>query len=216
MSTAKNNPALLNPDDAAILLIDHQSGLFQTVHDQSVAQLRTNVTALAKTASLMNIPIVTTASVPEGPNGPHMPEIKEHAPHSIFIERHGEINAWDNPDFVQAVKDTGKNTLLIAGVWTSVCVAFPSISAKSQGFNVYAVIDASGDSSTIARDVTVARLSQAGVIPINTTAIIAELQVTWNRQDAFDFAQIYGGVAPNYTAVMESYAKAQEATAATT
>lgn len=214
MSATNNHGVLLDPEDAAILLIDHQSGLFQTVHDQTVAQLRANVCALAKTASLMNIPVVSTASVPEGPNGPHMPEIHELAPHATFIARHGEINAWDNPDFVQAVKKTGKKTLIIAGVWTCVCVAFPSLSAQAEGYRVYAVIDASGDSSTTARDVTVARLAQAGVVPINTTAIVAELQVTWNREDAYDFAKIYGSVAPNYTAVMESYTKAQEATAA--
>jgi nicotinamidase-related amidase len=202
---------LLDPEDAVFLFIDHQSGLFQTVKDRSVSELRANVAALAKTASLMDIPVITTASVPEGPNGPHMPEIKQLAPHALYVTRKGEINAWDNEDFVKAVRATGRKTLIIAGVWTCVCVAFPALSALADGYKVYAVIDASGDSSYIAMETTMARLAQGGVIPINTTAVIAELQKTWNREDAMEFGKIYAEVVPNYMAAIESFQKAQEA-----
>ena len=108
--------ALLDPSDTAILLLDHQSGLFQVVKDIPVAELRANVTALAKLATLLKIPVITTASEPNGPNGPLMPEIHQYAPHAVFVPRKGEVNAWDNEDFVKAVRATGRKTLLMAGV----------------------------------------------------------------------------------------------------
>src|SRR5262249_58037758 len=103
-----------------------------------------------------------------------MPEIHEAAPHAVFVPRKGEINAWDNALFQKSVRATGRKTLIIAGVWTSVCVAFPALDAKAQGFNVYAVHDGSGDPSELASLITLARLAQAGVIPPNPTAVRCE------------------------------------------
>ena len=203
--------ALINPADTLLLLLDHQAGLFQVVKDIEVAQLRANTTMLAKLATLMKLPVMTTASVPEGPNGPLMPEIHEAAPHAVHVPRKGEVNAWDNALFVKTVRETGKKTLIMAGVWTSVCVMFPALDALAAGYKVYAVIDASGDPSEIASRTTVARFVQAGVVPTSANAVLCELQRTWNRSDAADFAKLYGMVAPNYTAVAESYQKAQEA-----
>jgi nicotinamidase-related amidase len=202
--------ALLDPTDTALLLLDHQSGLFQTVKDISVTELRSNTAALAKVAALHGIPVITTASEPGGPNGPLMPEIQESAPHAVYVQRKGEVNAWDNAAFVKAVRETGKKTLLMAGVWTSVCVMFPALDAKAAGFNVYAVMDASGDPSEMASRVTLARFTQAGVIPTSANAVLCEVHRTWNRADAAELAEIYTMVAPNYRAVMESYRKAQE------
>lgn len=203
---------LLDPEDAIICLLDHQSGLFQTVKDIGVAELRANVTMLAKLAALMEIPLITSASEPKGPNGPLMPEIHEAAPHAVFVPRKGEINAWDNVLFQKTVRATGKKTLIIAGVWTSVCVAFPALDAKAQGFNVYTVHDASGDPSEFTSRITVARLAQAGVVPTSTNAVLCEFQQHWNRgADNLKFGALYSMVAPNYGAVIESYVKAQEA-----
>ena len=201
---------LINPEDTVILLLDHQTGLFQTVKDISVAELRTNTVILAKVAKLMKIPVITTASEPNGPNGPLMEEIHQYAPDAVYVPRKGEISAWDNEDFLKAVRKTGRRTLIIAGVWTSVCVAFPALQAKAEGYKVYAVMDASGDPSEMASRTTLARLAQAGVVPMSTNAVFCELQRTWNRPDAADFAALYGAYAPNYQAVMESYQKAQE------
>src|SRR5262250_2821915 len=203
--------ALLDPADTVFLLLDHQSGLFQNVKDVPVAELRANVTALAKLAALQEIPVITTASVPDGPNGPLMPEIHEAAPHAVYVPRKGEVNAWDNAAFVKTVRETGKKTLLIAGVWTNVCVMFPSLDAKAAGYRVYAVIDASGDPSEMTSRTTLARFAQAGVVPTSANAVLCEFQRTWNRSDAGEFAKLYTMVAPNYAAVMESYQKAQEA-----
>lgn len=203
--------ALFDTSDAVILLLDHQTGLFQTVKDISVSELRSNTAMLAKLATLLKIPVITTASEPNGPNGPIMPEIKQFAPHAIYVPRKGEVNAWDSEDFVKAVRATGRKTLIMAGVWTSVCVMFPALDAKAAGYKVYAVIDASGDPSEMSSRVTVARFAQAGVIPTSTNAVLSEAHRTWNRPEAAELAKLYGLVAPNYAAVMESYTKAQEA-----
>jgi nicotinamidase-related amidase len=192
------------------LLLDHQAGLFQNVKDISVAELRANTTALAKLAALIEIPLITTASVPDGPNGPLMPEIHQAAPNAVYVPRKGEVNAWDNALFVKTVRETGKKTLIIAGVWTSVCVMFPALDAKAEGFKVYAVMDASGDPSEMASRTTLARFIQAGVVPISANAVICELHRTWNRPDAAQLAELYCMVSPNYRAVMESYQRAQE------
>ena len=201
---------VIDPNDAVMLLIDHQSGLFQTVKDMPMTELRANATVLAKVASLAKIPVITSASVPEGPNGPLIPEIHKYAPHAQYVARRGQINAWDNPDFVAAVKATGRRTLIIAGTITSVCMAFPSISAVHDGYKVFAVVDASGTYSKIAQEITLARIVQAGVVPVDTAAVCSEIQTTWNRPDAEQWAEAYGAIFPPYQLLIESYAKAQE------
>ena len=203
--------ALMRLDDVVMLLLDHQSGLFQVVKDIPVAELRANTAMLAKLAGILKIPVITTASVPDGPNGPLMPEIHQFAPHSVYVPRRGEVNAWDNELFVKTVRETGRKTLIMAGVWTSVCVMFPALDAIAAGYKVYAVIDASGDPSEMASRTTLARFAQAGVVPISANAVLCELQRTWNRPDAAEIAQLYTMVAPNYAAVMESYNRAQDA-----
>lgn len=203
--------ALMDVDDTALLLLDHQSGLFQTVKDITVAELRANVMALARIATLLKLPIVTTASVPDGPNGPVMPEIAKLAPQAVYVPRQGEVNAWDNEQFVKTVRDTGKKTLIMGGVWTSVCVMFPALDAKAAGFNVYAVIDASGDPSEMVSRTTLARFAQSGVVPTTTNAVICELHRTWRRPEAAEIADIYTVATPNYRAVMESYQNAKNA-----
>ena len=203
--------ALLDTSDSVILLLDHQAGLFQTVKDVPLIDLRANVVMLAKLATLLKIPVITTASEPNGPNGPLMPEIHQFAPHAVYVPRKGEVNAWDNADFVKTVRATGRKTLIIAGVWTSVCVMFPALDAKAAGFKVYAVIDASGDPSEMASRTSIARFAQGGVIPTSTNAVLSEMHRTWARPEAAELAKLYAFVAPNYAAVMESYQKAQEA-----
>jgi nicotinamidase-related amidase len=202
--------ALLDPTDTVFLLLDHQSGLFQNVKDITVAELRANTTMLAKLAALMKLPLITTASEPNGPNGPLMPEIHESAPHAVFVPRRGEVNAWDNQLFVKTVRETGKKTLIMAGVWTSVCVMFPALDAKAAGLKVYAVMDASGDPSEMASRTTLARFIQAGVIPTSANAVLCEVHRTWNRPEAAEIAKLYTMVTPNYQALIESYQKAQD------
>jgi isochorismate hydrolase len=123
------NSVMINPDDAVMLLIDHQSDLFNVVTDIPVPDLRRNVIALATVATLLKIPVITTASVPDGPNGPLIPEIHQAAPHAQYVARQGQVNAWDMPTFVQAIEATGRRTLIMAGTLTCVCLAFPAVCA---------------------------------------------------------------------------------------
>jgi nicotinamidase-related amidase len=203
------NLRLIDHADAVLLLLDHQTGLFQTVKDIPVQDLRTNTVALARAAGLVKVPVVTTASEPNGPNGPLMPELHEAAPGAIYVGRKGEISAWENADFVKTVKGTGRRTLIMAGVWTSVCVMFPAVDAKAAGFNVYAVMDASGDPTEFVSRTTLARFIQAGVVPTSTNAVICELHRTWRRPEAAEIAEIYTVATPNYRAVMECYQNAK-------
>jgi nicotinamidase-related amidase len=203
--------SLIDPSDVLILLLDHQSGLFQTVRDISVSDLRRNVEMIARLATLLDIPVVTTASEPAGPNGSLMPEIHEYAPHAVYVPRNGEVNAWDNDDFVATVCATGRKTLVMAGVWTSVCVMFPALDARAAGYDVYAVLDASGDPSEMASRISLARFVQGGVKPTSANALLSELHRSWARPEAAELAKLYGLAAPNYAAVAESYALARQA-----
>jgi nicotinamidase-related amidase len=207
---AAGNKWMIDPDDAVMLLIDHQSGLFQLVRDIDQPVLRSHVTALAKLSYLAKLPTFTTASVPDGPNGPLIPEIHQSNPDAVYIPRTGQINAWDNPKWVEAIEKTGRKTLLIAGTLTSVCMAFPALSAVEAGYKVFCVVDASGNWSQMATALAIARITQAGVIPIDMNALMGELMGTWNRPDAADFAAVaVEHITPAYRALAESYDKAQ-------
>jgi nicotinamidase-related amidase len=209
--SAAARQVLLDPNDTVILLLDHQTGLFQTVKDIPIADLRNNTVALAKVAKMGKAPIIFTASEPNGPNGPIMDELDAFKDYATYVPRKGEISAWDNADFVKAVEATGRKTLVMAGVWTSVCVAFPALEAKADGYKVYFVMDASGDPSEMASRTTLARLTAAGCIPITTNAVLGEFQRTWNRSDAAEWGGIYSQLVPHYKAVAESHKRAQDA-----
>ncbi len=209
--SAAARAALLDPNDTVVLLLDHQTGLFQTVKDVQVRDLRANTVVLAKIADQARMPIIYTASEPGGPNGPIMEELTAAAPGATYVGRKGEVSAWDNADFVEAVEATGRKTLVMAGVWTSVCVAFPALQAKADGYKVYAVMDASGDISDMAFDATLARMTQAGIVPITTNTMLSETHRTWNRPDAAQWGALYAELVPNYRAVAESYRRAQDA-----
>jgi len=197
---------MINPNDSCMLLIDHQSGLFQLVKDMEVPVLRNNVIALAKVARLAKIPTFTTASVPDGPNGPLIPEIHQVNPDAVYIPRSGQINAWDNPEYVKAIKQTGRKTLIMAGTLTSVCMAFPAVSAIEDGFKVCCVIDASGNYSKMATEICTARVAQAGAYPLDTFAVLSEIMATWNRSDSWQFAEVMmDNVVPLYRNLVECY-----------
>ena len=216
-STTKGNDMAFNkwmidPNDAVLLLIDHQSGLFQLVRDMEYRELRNNVTALAKAAKIAKIPTVVTASVPEGANGPTIPDILKSNPDAVYVPRSGPINAWDHRPFVEAVEKTKRKTLLIAGTLTSICMVFPALSALAEGYKVFCIVDASGNWSKMATDISIARVTQAGAMPIDTFAAITEVMHTWDRPDAMEFAKVFvDHVEPAYGSLFESYYAAQKA-----
>src|SRR5262245_55301561 len=123
----------LDKNNVAVLLVDHQTGLTNLVHDFSPDDFKNNVLALADSAKYFKLPTVLTTSFETRPNGPLVPELKDLFPDAPYIARPGNINAWDNEDFVKAVQATGKKQLLIAGVVTEVCGAFPALSALEAG-----------------------------------------------------------------------------------
>lgn len=209
--TEAANAALFDPNDAVLLLLDHQTGLFQTVNDISVSELRANTVALAKIAEKAGIPIIYMASEPDGPNGPIMEELPAAMPSAQYVPRKGEVSSWDNADFVAAVEATGRKTLVIAGVWTSVCVAFPALQAHAEGYKVFTVMDASGDVSKMASDAAMSRMTAAGIVPVTTNTILSETHRTWNRPDAAEWGALYSELVPEYRAATESYQRAQEA-----
>jgi nicotinamidase-related amidase len=152
----------LSRDDAAVLLIDHQSGLISLVQDYSPAEFKDAVIALADVAKYNGLPTILTTSFEDGPNGPIVPELKERFPDAPFIPRPGQINAWDNQDFVSAIEATGRKQLIMAGVVTDVCVAFPALSAIEAGYDVFVVTDASGTFNQSVRDAALMRMAAAG------------------------------------------------------
>ena len=195
----------LNKDDAALLLIDHQAGLLSLVHDSaSPTEFRNNVKALASVGKFFNLPTVLTTSFQDGPNGPILPELTEIFPDAPLIARPGQINAWDNEDFVKAVKATGKKQLIIAGVVTDVCVVFPALSAIEAGFDVFVVTDASGTFNQGVRDAAWTRMTAAGVQLMNWFAVACELHRDW-RNDIEGLGGLLAGFISEYKDLMTSY-----------
>jgi nicotinamidase-related amidase len=143
-SLDKKSDSRLTPENSALLLVDHQTGLCSGVANHSQPEFLNSVLALAHIGKVFGLPTIISTSFSEGPNGPLISEVAEMFPDIPVIHRPGEINAWDNPDFVAAVKATNRRNLIIAGVSTEVCVAFLALSAVKEGYGAYAVIDASG------------------------------------------------------------------------
>jgi nicotinamidase-related amidase len=196
--------ARLAVTDAAVLLVDHQAGLLSLVQDYSPDEFRNNVMALADIAKLFKLPTILTTSFESGPNGPIMPELKERFPDAPFIPRPGQINAWDNEDFVKAVKHTGRKQLLIAGVVTDVCVAFPALCALQEGYQVFVVTDASGTFNKSVRDAALMRMAQAGAVMTNWFAVACELQRDW-RNNAEGLATLFANHLPAYKNLITSH-----------
>jgi nicotinamidase-related amidase len=202
MSSFKYNR--LDKNKVAVLLVDHQSGLLNITRDFDVDALKNNVLALADIAKYFKLPVVLTTSFEDGPNGPIVPELKELFPDAPFIARPGNINAWDNEDFVKAVKATGKKQLLIAGIVTEVCVAFPALSALEEGYEVFVVTDASGTFNAVTRDSAWDRMSSAGAQLMGWFAVACELHRDW-RNDVVGLGTLFANHLPAYRNLMTSY-----------
>ena len=194
----------LNKDDAIVLLVDHQTGLISLVQDFSPNEFKNNVLALADLAKFFNLPTILTTSFEQGPNGPLVPELKEMFPDAPYIARPGQINAWDNEDFVKAIKATGKKQLIIAGVVTEVCVAFPALSALAEGFEVFVVTDASGTFNELTRQSAWDRMSSSGAQLMTWFGLACELHRDW-RNDVEGLGTLFSNHIPDYRNLMTSY-----------
>lgn len=194
----------LDKDNAAVLLVDHQTGLLSLVRDIDPDKFKNNVLALAAAAKYFNLPTILTTSFEEGPNGPLVPELKDMFPDAPYIARPGQINAWDNQDFVDAVKATGKKQIIIAGVVTEVCVAFPTLSALAEDYDVFVVTDASGTFNHLTRDSAWQRMSQSGAQLMTWFGMACELHRDW-RNDVEGLGALFSQHIPDYRNLMNSY-----------
>lgn len=187
-----------------MLLVDHQAGLISLVQDFSPNEIKDSVLALTACGKYFKLPTILTTSFEDGPNGPLVPEIKAMHPKAPYVARPGNINAWDNEDFVNAVKKTGRKQLIIAGVVTEVCVAFPALSAIEEGYEVFVVTDASGTFNNITRDAAWARMQSAGVQMMSWFGVACELHRDW-RNDIEGLGALFSSYIPNYRNLMTSY-----------
>lgn len=194
----------LDKDNAAVLLVDHQTGLLSLVRDIDPDKFKNNVLAVAAAAKYFNLPTILTTSFENGPNGPMVPELKEMFPDTPFIPRPGQINAWDNEDFVKAVKATGKKQLIIAGVVTEVCVAFPALSALEEDFEVFVITDASGTFNALTRDSALDRVSSAGAQLMTWFGMACELHRDW-RNDIEGLGTLFSNHIPDYRNLINSF-----------
>lgn len=174
---------LLTPQNAVLALIDYQPEQYAGVGSIDREELVANVTTLGRLATAFRLPVVlSTVYVRHGMSGTNQ-ELREVLPGVPEIDR-TTMNSWEDPDFHAAVKQTGRKKLILAGLWTEVCVAFPALDAIREGYDVYVVVDAIGGVSNVAHDAAMQRMIKAGVSPISVLALACELQRDWGRPEA--------------------------------
>lgn len=173
---------LLTPQNAAVVIIDYQPVQVSSIASRDKRQLVANITALARIAKLYKLPVVlATVNVSTGRNQPTIHQITEVLGDVPIIDR-TSINAWEDKDFVDAVKATGRRKLIMAALWTEVCLVHPALDALADGYEVYPVVDACGGTSLEAHNAALDRLQQAGARPTSWVQLICELQRDWNRE----------------------------------
>ena len=175
--------SLLTPENAVIALIDYQPEQYAGVKSMPREELLAHVTTLGRVATTFRLPVVlSTVYVKHGMSGTN-PELREVLPGVPEIDR-TTMNSWEDPEFRAAVEGTRRKKLIIAGLWTEVCVAFPTLDALREGYEVYFVVDAIGGVSRAAHDAAVQRMIQAGATPISVLGLACELQRDWGRSGA--------------------------------
>ena len=176
---------LLNPQNSAVIFIDHQPQMAFGVANIDRQQLKNNTVGLAKAAKIFNVPTIYTSVETESFSGYIWPELLAIHPESKPIER-TSMNSWDDPKFVEAVKATGRKKLVMAALWTEVCLNFPTLMAIEAGYEVYIVTDASGGTSVDAHERSIDRMVQAGAIPVTWQQVLLEYQRDWSRKETYD------------------------------
>ncbi|GED70475.1 hydrolase [Brevibacillus reuszeri] len=176
---------LLTADNSAIILVDHQPQMLFGVQSADRQTIINNTVGLAKTAKVFNAPIILTTVAAETFSGPIHPLIQEVFPDHKPIDR-TTMNSWEDENFVEAVKKTGRKKLIMAALWTEVCLAFPVIAAIKEEYEVYIVTDASGGTTTEAHNMSIQRMIQAGAIPVTWQAVLLEYQRDWAREETYE------------------------------
>lgn len=191
----KPSPALLDPTNHALVLVDHESQMGFAVKSHTMDELRNNVAIVAGASKIFNVATVVTTVAEKSFSGPVFPEIAEFYP-SGYIDR-TTMNSWEDVNAYKAITGKGKKKIVFAGLWTSVCIAGPVLSAINDGYDVYVITDASGDVTKEAHDQSVTRMVQAGAHPITSIQYLLELQRDWARSATYDavtkLVKKYGG-----------------------
>ena len=212
-----NVPKLYTPQDSAVVFIDHQPQMTFGVANIDRALLMNNVTLLAKVAKEFRVPAVLTAVETESFSGYVWPQLLDVFPGQTVIER-SSMNSWDDAGFRQAIHDTGRKNILLTGLWTEVCVTWPTIEMLAAGYNIYVVEDCCGATSNAAQEAALSRMVQAGAVRLTTIAALLEWQRDWKNREHYDalmsllkqHAGAYGsGVEYAYTMVHKAKQSAQ-------
>ncbi|KAF4978553.1 hypothetical protein FZEAL_5086 [Fusarium zealandicum] len=169
----------LDKNNALLLIVDIQEGLYQLVRDFDPTLYRDQILAHAALGEVFNLPVIMTSSAETGPNGPLVREILEMYPEAPLIKRQGEVDAWDSSDFRDAVKAANKSQIIMAGITTDVCTTFLALSLRQEGYSVWANVEASGTNSALVRDISNDRMARAGVQTVSMFSIMADLMRDW-------------------------------------
>jgi len=179
------SPELLNPTNHVLVLIDHEGQMAFATNSIDAIELRNNAGLVSGASKIFNVPTIVTTIAEKSFSGPVIPEIQEFYPKtSQYIDR-TSMNTWEDTNAHKAITDKGKKKIVMAGLWTSVCIAYPALSAIEEGYEVYVITDASGDISKEAHDQSVARMIQAGAKPITSLQYLLELQRDWARSETY-------------------------------
>ncbi|NOZ10251.1 MAG: hydrolase [Gammaproteobacteria bacterium] len=176
---------LLNADNCTVIFIDHQPQMSFGVASIDRHLLMNNVLGLAKAAKVFGVPTILTTVETESFSGQMWPQLLDIFPTHEPVER-TSMNSWEDAKFVSEVEKAGRQKLVIAALWTEVCLAFPALEAMAAGYEVYAVVDASGGTSPVAHDMAIQRITQAGAIPVTWQQVLLEFQRDWARKDTYD------------------------------
>ncbi len=176
---------LLNPENSALILIDFQPQMTFGVANIDRQTLFNNVMLLAKAAKIFNVPTILTTVETKSFSGNMWPQILDIFPKQEPVER-SSMNSWEDAKFVDAVAATGRKKLIMAALWTEVCLAFPALEAIKAGYEVYAVEDASGGTSLTAHNAAMRRIEQAGAVPVTSLQVLLEYQRDWAHKDTYN------------------------------
>lgn len=177
--------SLLTPENSTVIFIDHQPQMTFGVANIDRQSLVNNTVGLAKAAKVFNVPTILTTVETKSFSGFMWPQLLEIFPDQTPIER-TSMNSWEDAKFVAEVERIGRKKLVIAALWTEVCLVFPAIQALEAGYEVYFVVDASGGTSQVAHDMAVQRLIQAGAVPVTWQQVLLEYQRDWARKETYD------------------------------
>jgi len=176
---------LLNPQNSTVIFIDHQPQMTFGVANIDRQILFNNVLLLAKAAKIFKVPTILTTVETKSFSGNMWPQLLDIFPGQEPIER-SSMNSWEDKKFVAAVQATGKKKLIMAALWTEVCLAFPALEAIKAGYEVYAVEDASGGTSKVAHDAAMRRIEQAGAVPVTSLQVLLEFQRDWAHKETYN------------------------------